>query len=59
VTAPRRVRCDMVTRGAQASYPRPALYLLIEYPRIVSTCGNRRPIWEWRPSRAVEIGVAS
>jgi hypothetical protein len=53
--APRRVRSDMVPQTAQASYPRPVHYLMIERPRIVSTCANRRPIWEWVQSRAVEV----
>ena len=45
----------MVKRGAQASYPRPALYIVIQRARIVSTCANRRPLWEWRDSQAVEV----
>lgn len=55
---PRRVRSDMVPRGAQAAYPRPVLYVVVERPRVVSTCGNRPPLWEWRTAGAVEIGTA-
>lgn len=55
MTAARRVRSDMVLRGAQATYPRPAFYIVIEHPRVAVTDRNGRAIWEWRATRAVEI----
>jgi hypothetical protein len=35
-----------------------APFIVVEFPRISSTCGNRPPVWEWRPMRALEISGA-
>lgn len=49
---PRRVRCDMVVRERWTAY------VIVQRPRIVSTCNGRAPIWEWFNNRAVELCAA-
>lgn len=48
MTAARRVRCARTDLAQVGRIPRARPVLIVEYPRIVSTCAGRPPIWEWR-----------
>lgn len=57
--SPRRVRLSRIVHEPVGRDPRPRPIALIEYPRVVSTCAGRPPVWEWRLDRAVLVGEAA